>query len=243
MNKYTYSPFGETPSLNGTIFGFTGQRYDSEIEQYNYKARQYEPLIGRFLQSDPVGYLGGMNLYAYVDNDPGNNRDPLGLVMSPLQGGVTMNVGAGAASAGINPFTPITSGANTPSIITGLDFSQSGSSGSNCDCSGNDGPNIGLPTANPSESPQGTGIVGASQMLVGAGQMVAVMMFSSIVFPNNSEDCEDCYTEWDSKNARCGRDYEWERENLGPKIARDNYVRCLANARRDFLRCFEENCR
>ncbi len=41
LNKYTYSPFGITPSLLGTIFGFTGQRYDAEIEIYNYKARYY----------------------------------------------------------------------------------------------------------------------------------------------------------------------------------------------------------
>ncbi|MBY0545918.1 MAG: hypothetical protein K2W95_01375 [Candidatus Obscuribacterales bacterium] len=80
LNKYQYSPFGETPSLTGTLFGFTCQRYDSEIGQYNYKLRQYAPGIGRFLQPDPLGFAAGdMNLYTYVNNDPANLADPLGL--------------------------------------------------------------------------------------------------------------------------------------------------------------------
>jgi RHS repeat-associated protein len=66
LNIYKYGPFGETASLTGTPFGFTGQRYDSEIGLYNYKARYYSPAIGRFLQPDPIGMAGGMNLYSYV---------------------------------------------------------------------------------------------------------------------------------------------------------------------------------
>jgi RHS repeat-associated protein len=79
-NKYAYSPFGESAALSGTIFGYTGQRYDTETGLYYYKARYYSPAIGRFLQTDPIGYAGGdLNLYNYVGNDPLNHRDPLGL--------------------------------------------------------------------------------------------------------------------------------------------------------------------
>jgi RHS repeat-associated protein len=71
LNKYTYSPFGESATLaaGGSTIGYTGQRYDSETGLFYYKARYYNPAIGRFLQTDPVGYAQGMNMYGYVHND------------------------------------------------------------------------------------------------------------------------------------------------------------------------------
>jgi RHS repeat-associated protein len=46
----------------------------------NYiEQRYYDPLVGRFLSPDPISYLGGLNLYDYVDNDPVNRVDPNGL--------------------------------------------------------------------------------------------------------------------------------------------------------------------
>jgi RHS repeat-associated protein len=75
-----YDAWGIPNAANQGRFGYTGQAWLPELGMWYYKARIYSPTLGRFLQTDPVGYKGGLNLYDYVGSDPLNKSDPTGLL-------------------------------------------------------------------------------------------------------------------------------------------------------------------
>ncbi|MBL1259455.1 MAG: hypothetical protein COB33_002855, partial [Thiotrichaceae bacterium] len=80
-----YTPFGLDLSSSGestNSLAYTGREQDNESGLYYYRARYYDPEVGRFISEDPLGFEAGINFYAYVNNNPVNFNDPMGLEIS-----------------------------------------------------------------------------------------------------------------------------------------------------------------
>lgn len=91
VERYAYSAYG-VPTIadaTGTVltssaydnrYTYTGREWDEDLELYHYRARMYDPELGRFCGRDPIGYVDGTNRYHYVGNTPFIANDPDGLV-------------------------------------------------------------------------------------------------------------------------------------------------------------------
>ena len=80
-----FDPFGNVTSLTGTVTNnlrFPGQYYDAETQLSQNWNRDYDPTIGRYVESDPLGLLSGVNTYAYVGSNPLRYLDWRGLSSS-----------------------------------------------------------------------------------------------------------------------------------------------------------------
>ena len=114
LNIDRYDEYGKPQTTNAGRFQYTGQMWLSELGAYYYKARVYLPHLGIFAQSDPIGTAGGVNLYAYVGNDPLNSVDPLGLLCEKIcdtrTGSIIPGVTPNGWSCSGNCIAPFTTG-------------------------------------------------------------------------------------------------------------------------------------
>jgi RHS repeat-associated protein len=81
------NPADENPSGLGTFdlpLRLPGQYFDKETNLYYNYFRDYDPGIGRYLESDPIGLRGGLNTYVYARTNPLVFTDRLGLTVDDL---------------------------------------------------------------------------------------------------------------------------------------------------------------
>jgi RHS repeat-associated protein len=82
QNSYGYSPYGQSQTVGPDSANNPNQYTSRENDNtglYYYRARYYDPVMKRFVSSDPIGLTGGINTYMYADGSPTTETDPLGL--------------------------------------------------------------------------------------------------------------------------------------------------------------------
>jgi RHS repeat-associated protein len=91
---YTFDSFGKLTNSAGSLqnpFRYAARDFDVESDLSYYRARYYDPAVGRFASQDPVRFTGGVNFYAYVRNRPVTLTDPYGLKTLGI-GGTVINL-------------------------------------------------------------------------------------------------------------------------------------------------------
>ena len=107
VERFAYDPYGAATVLTaawapagttlgsdtyGWIYGFQGGRYDPQSGLYAFGYREYNPVLGRWMQQDPAGYVDGINRYIALRNDPVGRLDAAGLESHDfIQPEITLN--------------------------------------------------------------------------------------------------------------------------------------------------------
>jgi RHS repeat-associated protein len=109
VDTRTYDTFGNLISQNGSSkcnLGFQGKYFDLESGLYYFYNRYYNPANGRFINEDPIGLDGGLNMYDFVKNDPLNYIDPFGLLKCKAAGSKVYRISVDVYSYKINKLKP-----------------------------------------------------------------------------------------------------------------------------------------
>jgi len=85
--------YGNIEAGSPTTHAFTGREWDPETGLYYYRARYYDPKLGRFISEDPIGFDGGVNFYGYVGGNPVNRVDPTGLSVTGVHNHILWGLG------------------------------------------------------------------------------------------------------------------------------------------------------
>jgi len=83
VSSRRYDAFGDLEIGSSSGHAFTGREWDAAAGLAYYRARYYDPKIGRFISADPIRFHGGVNFYEYVGNEPVGRTDPAGLQYNP----------------------------------------------------------------------------------------------------------------------------------------------------------------
>jgi RHS repeat-associated protein len=138
VERYTYDAFGQptihdwyggvrSASAYGNRFLFQGREWIAELGIYDFRFRDYQPQLGRFLQKDPLGFRGGdANLFRYCNGDPVNRRDPSGLHSpQPTKQNNAIQPGPGTSVGGLGSWN-YGLGSSNSVIATGQGLSTQG---------------------------------------------------------------------------------------------------------------------
>ncbi len=90
IERVTYDGYGNSAGSTRTRYGYTGRERDSVTGLLYYRARFYDPQVGRLISEDPLGFGGHQqNFYTYVANNSLNRKDPDGLDIAVIENGPT----------------------------------------------------------------------------------------------------------------------------------------------------------
>jgi RHS repeat-associated protein len=159
QSQYDYDPFGRATLLQGSVaadFQLAGYYFHAPSGLSLTRNRAYSPRLGRFINRDPIGMRGGVNLYAYVGNTPMGATDPSGLL--PITGPITMMPPGGGPPVVLTPEAPIPAtpgnGAPLKGGVSKTEGPDDGGGECDCDC-GDDDDDNGV-NKNDSDTPQDT---------------------------------------------------------------------------------------